>query len=422
MTNPNTERDDANTDALTAAAAAIGAAQHGGDVSDVSDVSNDAARSKQGAAPAYEGADVRERDFSQVQVGWSVFSSDGEELGKVSTLGPNWFAVPYGTTDEYTMYIPVTYLETIGNQRVVLSQPAGLLIDMKLNQPPADFPGEYERTGGIDHQPWRGEVGERSMAEPADRPAQTGSEMPPGGTSGLSGERGGGATMSASSGVMTMQSAAGTMVMDAGRSSQEMRLRADAALQPAAPWDDQSAAFKPSVEATVTGDLVSRSEGRDGFTSRQRGVSTRMTSLPTAGSGRLQDQVNAENRSAEAFEQRSGYISETSNLGFDLRDGPTAQAGVRDQRTYEPLRTPFGEMGTPGEGKERNVRDLDLSRNHHPEGSAFDSQASTVGRPLAPGEPSIANRSVPSTQGGADTTGAQDVPQGAVSRPAPEGE
>ncbi len=413
MTSPSTNPNDTNTDALTAAAASSGAAEHGGVASGAP------AQPNPGGAPAYQAADVRERDFGQVQPGWSVFSSDGEELGKVSASGPSWFAVPYGAGEERTMYIPVTYLETIGNQRVVLNQPAGLLIDMKLNEPPADFPGEYERTGGTDHQTWRGDPGDRSMPEPIDMPAQ---EMPRPATSGGSPSTSGdGTTMSSAHGVMTMQSGAGTMVMDIAPSRQQMRLRADAALQPADPWADQSAAFKPSVEPTVSGDLVSRSEPGAGVASFRRGVSTRMTPRITAEPADAWARVNGEDRSTEAFEQRSGYVVETSNLGFDLQNGPTAQPGVRGQHGYEALRTPFGEMGTPGEGKERNVSDLDLSSNRHPESGPFDSQASTVGRPLAPGEPSIANRSIPQSQGGS-VAGADDVPLGSVSRPAPETE
>lgn len=49
----------------------------------------------------------------------------------------------------------------------------------------------------------------------------------------------------------------------------------------------------------------------------------------------------------------------------DLPDGPTHQPGVRAGRDHEPLRTPFGDVGLPGAGVERNVIDLDLSRNRH---------------------------------------------------------
>lgn len=55
----------------------------------------------------------------------------------------------------------------------------------------------------------------------------------------------------------------------------------------------------------------------------------------------------------------------------DVAGGPTHQPGVMPGHGYEALRTPFGETGTPGAGRERNVIDLDLAANHHPDGLPF---------------------------------------------------
>jgi hypothetical protein len=55
----------------------------------------------------------------------------------------------------------------------------------------------------------------------------------------------------------------------------------------------------------------------------------------------------------------------------DLPGGPTHQPGVMPGHGYEPLRTPFGQVGTPGAGLERNVTNLDLAANQHPDGSPF---------------------------------------------------
>src|SRR5205814_7211769 len=95
-----------------------------------------------------------------------------------SRIGPNWFAVPYGAADELTMYLPIDYIETVTNKRVVLSQPAGLLIDMKLDRSPAEFPDERVEMSGIPHDPRRGEPGQPTpVPEPIDTPAQQ--ESPP---------------------------------------------------------------------------------------------------------------------------------------------------------------------------------------------------------------------------------------------------
>jgi hypothetical protein len=50
----------------------------------------------------------------------------------------------------------------------------------------------------------------------------------------------------------------------------------------------------------------------------------------------------------------------------DMQDGPTHQPGVFPGGEYAPLRTPFGDSGVPGAGRERNVTDLDLTKNQHP--------------------------------------------------------
>jgi hypothetical protein len=126
---------------------------------------------RMGAAPAWDAIAARQRDFEQIQTGWSVFSSDGEQLGQVSQIGAGWFAVPYGERDELTMYLPIEYVETAINQRVVVNQPAGLLFDMKLFQPPEVLPAERIELSGVPHDPRRGEPGHAvSATEPLDSP------------------------------------------------------------------------------------------------------------------------------------------------------------------------------------------------------------------------------------------------------------
>ena len=56
---------------------------------------------------------------------------------------------------------------------------------------------------------------------------------------------------------------------------------------------------------------------------------------------------------------------------YDPVDGPTRQPGVRPGPYHEALRTPFGEVGVPGDLLEHNVTDLDLVRNQHRPGERF---------------------------------------------------
>ena len=160
------DRNEATTDALTIQATASGVAERG------DNIPNSSTASKPGAAPAWEALDAHQREFAQIEVGWAVVSADGEQLGQVNEVGATWFAVPYGTNDELTMYVPITFIETTGNLRVILNHPAGLLIDMKLNQPPGLHSEGFQRTGGIEHSPWRGELAGEPVPEPVDSPAQ----------------------------------------------------------------------------------------------------------------------------------------------------------------------------------------------------------------------------------------------------------
>jgi len=364
-----------------------------------------------GAEPAWTVEDARRVDFARIEAGWSVLSADGEELGTVRSKGRNYLVVPYGEERERTMFVPREYVESVASQRVILNQPYGLLIDMKLNEPPAGFPEEHERVSGVPHEPLRMEMESIPQDDPlgegaAERPlpAQQAS-TPPRPPSDSRMERSEG----------TAQAAAVRL---------EARPRGafdDAALQPAQPWRDQRGAWG-NVEPTLSGETVALAEGpvpalwrcpaathMDDAPVQQRGASERVGF------------VNAEDRSEPLFEQRSGYRVLSSSPRFDAADGPTHQPGVKDPHSLEPLRTQFGETGTPGEGQERNVTDLDLTRNKRPDGQPFGSQGSTVGRSLQPGEPQAAQRSLPGPQGSSLAhTGVKDVPPGAVMRPRPD--
>lgn len=423
----NVERDAGNTDLLTAAARSAGAAAQGGDLP------NTVANPRQGAAPAWTAGDVRGADFARIQSGWSVVSADGEQIGEVTEIGPDWLAVPYGVDRERTMYLPLQYIETVANRRVILNQPAGLLIDMKLDAPPQRFPEEHQRLSGTEMEALRGEPGSPPIVEAADVPAQA--EAPPsaGRSTGQMSSEGwtppdSKDVKTAAGGIAPPLPGTGhtaAMRIDAGERLRELRsAELDPALQPAEPRRDQSAPHSGSVEATVNGMDVAEHGAPEGATRMHTEISTRMDAPVTGEHSTAWQRVNAQDTLGQSFEERSGFTVLSSDVSYDREDGPTHQPGVRPDNEHRPLRTQFGTVGTPGEGKERNVTDLDLTRNRHPGSGPFDSQASTVGRPLAPGEPSVAQRSIPGAAGTPLPPPARphDVPRGAVSRPAPNAE
>jgi hypothetical protein len=417
------ERDAGNTDVHTAAARSAGAAAQGGAVP------NTTTNPKQGAEPAYTVDDVRAADFAKIEAGWSVLASDGEQLGDVSEKGPAWLAVPYGAERERTMYIPMHYVETAVNRRVILNQPAGLLIDMKLDAPPAEFPSDYERVSGTEHEPLRGEPAAPAVIETPDMPAQA--EGPPsaGRSTGQMSSEGGspsgsGDVRSVGSASLPLEGSGQTLATGVDQAERLPELRAadiDPALLPAEPWQDQSGS-REQVEPTVSGRDVARRSAPQASAARYNEVSTRMDASVAGDGTTAWDRVNAQDTFGRTFAERSGYTVLTSETHYGGNDGPTSQAGVMPGREHKPLRSQIGTVGTPGEGKERYVSDLDLTKNRHPESGAFDSQEATIGRPLAPGERTVANRSIQRSAGRPVPPQARphDVPPGSVSRPASE--
>jgi hypothetical protein len=392
----DTARERADTDTLTEGAAASGVAARGGDIPNTTE------NPRPGAAPAGMAEDVRLRDFARIEPGWSVVASDGEQLSAVVEKGPNWFSLHYGTSDERTMYLPIEYVETVANRRVVLSQPAPLVIDMKLDAPPPENPGlEHRRMSGVEHDPRRGEFeGSLVIPNPVDQPVQ--SPMPPAG--GLSGDVAGAAERQLTGRPGAQATVGGMSPVSTPGHSARMRI------------DGSDAIADTRAEERVDGEVISRAEADP---EQRSGVSTHMDAPVSGEHSTAWDRVNAQDTLGQTFEERSGFTVLSEEQRLDRNDGPTHQPGVKDPRSLEPLRTQFGETGTPGEGRERNITDTDLVKNQHPSGDPFDSQASTVGRPLAPGEPSAANRSKPGTAGlpQPPETRPRDVPPGSVSRP-----
>ncbi|HLZ71680.1 MAG TPA: hypothetical protein VKV26_17395 [Dehalococcoidia bacterium] len=367
------------------------------------------AGARPGAEPAWTVEDARRVDFARIEPGWSVASADGEELGPVQGKGRDYLVVPYGREQERRLFVPREYIETIGERRVILNQPAQLLMDMKLDAPPAGFPEEHERVSGMPHEPLRMETGVVPEVDPlAGGAAQRGAPLrrPP--------ER-------ARSKAFARTDRAAAVAPTPNDSFASGRLTAaDAAVQLAQSRRDlRGGAVR--VEPTLDGRSISSAEGADAAAPRPPAATHMERAAGGRGSSQRPTLVNAEIRAESSFEERSGYRVLSSSAQFDRVGGPTHQPGVKDPRSLEPLRTQFGKMGTPGEGQERNVSDLDLTRNKRPDGDPFGSQAQTVGRPLAPGEPQAAQRSLPGPAGSSRArTGVKDVPPGSVARPRPD--
>jgi hypothetical protein len=184
----------------------------------------------------------------------------------------------------------------------------------------------------------------------------------------------------------------------------------DAALQPQEPNRDQSGPPPPAVEPTLSGDQVARQEAPEARVLLPTDPSTHMTRSPEFG------------EEADAGTTRRFGTGEEA-AAWEQVNALTNQQGVGEGRSHDPEQTPLSGEGVPGQGKERNLPSVDLYANRHPDGDPFGSQEQTIGRPLAPGEPSAAGRSLPLTAGEPvpDSARPQDVPRGSASRPEPTG-
>jgi hypothetical protein len=414
----------ADTNSLTADAAARGMAERGPSMPEST------VNPKLGAAPFVEAAVERASDFAKLQQGWAVFSSDGEQLGTIAEIGDGWFSLHWGAENERTMYIPEEYIETSTGTRVVLNQPAGLLMDMGLGSPEAAIMAARERRGGRDHSPLPGEpgwavavdeakgtpLGLRSQQElsptpnaPQPRPAPPATADPnalPSAQAAVEADRAfgndrppGGAPRAslADAGVATL---ADPRVIDDGPGAEMIPVSQSTT---DAMYVDERIETRGDrlyrLDATVDPRDVVRNIRRAQPELAKENPSTHMAPAPGELLGMPSLQVNAHDDVYAETEARTGFDVLTASESFDAVDGPTHQAGVMPGREHLPNRTQISEVGVPGDGKERAVTDTNLYTNRHPGGSAFDSQAVTVGKPLRPGQPSAANREVEDERG-----------------------
>lgn len=429
MTQQHDDRDpltsNADTNSITAEAAGSAAAAQGANLPE------SGVRPKAGAAPVADIDYVRERDFEKIQLGWGVFSSDGDQLGTVDEIGNMWLLLHYGEEREHPMYVPEEYIETVAGTRVVLNQPGGLLKDMKLDAPPLAVATAQERRGGRDHDPRPGEPGWTAAAEDAagaplglrsnaemsptpnpprpraTPPATASPAAPPSAQIAAEADRAATNTTSADDAPSRAQNRAARPVQPSDprvigdRPGAEMvfvsqgtadRMYVDERIE-------QRGDGLHQVEATVDPRQVTGNVRRGQPEPARNNSTTHMAPAPGESLAAPSMQVNATDNFYQQTEERTGLPTLSASGSYDEVDGPTHQPGVMPGREHLPNRTPISETGVPGDGKERALTDTNLYTNQHPDGDAFGSQSSTVGRPLRPGQPSTAHRAVEDARG-----------------------
>jgi uncharacterized protein (TIGR02271 family) len=80
-------------------------------------------------------------DVSQIQSGWDVYGSDGDKIGDVSDVGPNYVLVTKGFLFTKDIYIPTSAITGIENERVYLNVAKDQVDSMGWDQAPVSDTG-----------------------------------------------------------------------------------------------------------------------------------------------------------------------------------------------------------------------------------------------------------------------------------------
>jgi uncharacterized protein (TIGR02271 family) len=81
--------------------------------------------------------------FETIQEGWDAYGSDGEKIGEVQDLGPNYVHVSKGLILVTDLFIPHSAIEGVDADRgrVLLNVPKSQVEDMGWDEPPAETTG-----------------------------------------------------------------------------------------------------------------------------------------------------------------------------------------------------------------------------------------------------------------------------------------
>jgi hypothetical protein len=354
-----------------------------------------------GAAPLEQAELARTLDFQRIKPGWNVFSSDGEQIGQVTEIGDVWFAVRHGSETPRTLYIPEDWIESVANNRVVLNQPSGPLLDMKLDSPAAAEVIAHQRRSGHGHEPQPGEPAyelaiEEVIEERLDEggaPLPQPPKMPPGGEAprlSVAPELPS-ATAGPAAGAIAAPVASPRVIAAGPGALLEPVTQASTVLYVDERLERRGDALY-AVDITVDPLAVARNVRRGQPAPARDNPTTHMAPAPGTPPEALSHQVNAADRSYTVLERQTGFPVLTSEASFDPPDGPTRQPGAIPGREHLPHRTPYLRVGVPGAGREINITNTDLLKNRHPDGDPFGTQESVIGWPSRPDRRKVANR------------------------------
>lgn len=88
-------------------------------------------------------------DVNSIQSGWDVYGSDGEKIGDVSDIGANYVLVTKGFLFTKDIYIPMSAISGIEQDRVYVNASKDQIDNMGWDQAPMEDTGYTAQTSGV---------------------------------------------------------------------------------------------------------------------------------------------------------------------------------------------------------------------------------------------------------------------------------
>lgn len=87
--------------------------------------------------------------FDQIQTGWGAYGRDGDKIGEIEEIGPNYVLVTKGLIFVTDLYIPTDAIESVDADegRIHLNVDKSAVEDQGWSEPPMQSDGSVERVG-----------------------------------------------------------------------------------------------------------------------------------------------------------------------------------------------------------------------------------------------------------------------------------
>ena len=98
----------------------------------------------------------------QIETGWDVYDSNGDELGDVSDVGPNYIVVEKGWLFPTDIYIPTSAIASVAPDRVQLNLAKDAIENQGWSEPPQAAAG-YATDATLERREERLDVGKQAV-------------------------------------------------------------------------------------------------------------------------------------------------------------------------------------------------------------------------------------------------------------------